>query len=170
MRAAVAVLTYPDLKTVETQVAHCRMRMPYVSGLLSFRELPAVLQAVKKLHQPPDLFLCDGQGIAHPRRFGIACHLGVLLDVATIGVAKQRLCGSHAMPGNNKGDWTCLYAGDAIIGAVLRSRAGVKPIYVSPGHKLSLPTAIRYVLNCTTRYRLPETTRLADKLASRRSC
>lgn len=165
-RAAVAVLSFPDLALVDQALARRRVTFPYVPGLLSFRELPAVLDALARLHTPPDLILCDGQGLAHPRRFGIACHLGVLLDRPTIGVGKTRLTGRHQEPPQEKGGWAPLLDGDEVIGAVLRTRTGVKPVYVSIGHRLTLPTAIRLVLACTTRYRLPETTRHAHRLAA----
>jgi deoxyribonuclease V len=166
-RAAAVVLDYPDLRLVEQAVARRPTDFPYVPGLLSFRELPAVLEALARLAITPDVILCDGQGIAHPRRFGIASHLGVLLDVPTIGVGKTRLCGRHEAPADAKGAWAPLLDGGETIGAVLRTRAGVKPVYVSVGHKLSLASAIRIVLACTSRYRLPETTRQAHRLASR---
>lgn len=165
-RAAVAVLSYPDLAPVAHSVARLPTSFPYVPGLLSFRELPAVLAAIDGLAVRPDLYLCDGQGLAHPRRFGIACHLGVLLDVPSIGVAKTRLIGSHAEPPREQGGWVPLLAGEEVIGAVLRSRTGVKPIYVSIGHRVSLPTAIALVLACTRSFRLPETIRAAHRLAS----
>ncbi len=167
-RAAVAVLRYPDLELVEHHIARVPTTFPYVPGLLSFREIPAVLAALAQLTTVPDLILCDGQGLAHPRRLGIACHLGVLLDRPTIGVAKSRLVGTHAEVPQTKGSWVPLMDGDAVIGAVLRTRSGVKPVYVSPGHRVSLETAIDYVMGCLTRYRLPETTRWADRLASNR--
>lgn len=166
MRAAVAVLAFPGLELVETSVARCPTAFPYVPGLLAFRELPAVLAALARLNITPDLILCDGQGIAHPRRFGIASHLGVLLDVPTIGVAKTRLTGRHDEPPDVKGAWTPLIDGAETIGAVMRTRAGVKPVYVSIGHRVSLETAIELTLACVTRYRLPETTRHAHHLAS----
>lgn len=165
-RAAVAVLGYPGLEPVDSAVARLPTCFPYVPGLLSFRELPAVLAAIEGIKVRPDVYLCDGQGLAHPRRFGIACHLGVLLDAPSIGVAKTRLIGSHAEPPQAKGGWTPLMDGDEVIGAVLRTRAGVRPVYVSIGHRVCLDTAIRLVLACTKRYRLPETTRLAHRLAS----
>lgn len=165
-RAAVAVLGYPGLDPVDSAVARLPTRFPYVPGLLSFRELPAVLAAIEGLQVKPDVYLCDGQGLAHPRRFGIACHLGVLLDAPSIGVAKTRLIGSHADPPPEKGGWTSLMDGNEVIGAVLRTRAGVRPVYVSIGHRVCLDTAIHLVLACTKRYRLPETTRLAHRLAS----
>ena len=166
--AAVAVLTFPELEPVEDALATCPTRFPYVPGLLSFREAPAILAALEQLEHRPDLLLCDGQGIAHPRRFGIACHLGVLTDLPSIGVAKKRLVGSHREPPDSRGAWTPLEHEGEVIGAVLRSRARVKPIFVSPGHRVSLERAVELVMACTTRYRLPETTRRADRLASRR--
>ena len=165
-RAAVAILSYPQLELLETAIARRPTSFPYVPGLLSFREIPAVLDALEKLATPPDLLLCDGQGIAHPRRFGIACHLGLLTDIPAIGVAKTRLWGTHGKVPEEKGGWTPLWENGAIIGAVLRTRGKVKPLYISAGHRISLETAIRYVLACVTRYRLPETTRHAHRLAS----
>jgi len=165
-RAAVAVLCFPDLELEEYAVARQPTRFPYVPGLLSFREVPAVLDALGRLRAMPDLLLCDGQGIAHPRRFGIACHLGVLSGIPSIGVAKSRLVGHHESVPDVKGAWVPLEDKGDVIGAVLRSRKGVKPIYVSPGHCVTLPTAVEYVMACVTRYRLPETTRWAHRLAS----
>lgn len=165
-RAAVVVLAYPGLELLEQAVARVPTHFPYVPGLLSFREGPAVLAALAQLSAPPDLMLCDGQGIAHPRRLGIASHLGLLLDIPSIGVGKSRLVGSYEEPGPEKGDWTPLLHKEEVIGAVLRSRRGVAPLYVSTGHRVSLETAIRLVLACTPRYRLPETTRQAHRLAS----
>lgn len=165
-RAAVVVLDFPGLAPVEQVVARRPTCFPYVPGYLSFREVPAVLAAMKKLRTRPELLLCDGQGLAHPRRFGLACHLGLLLDIPSIGVAKSRLIGVHAEVPEPKGGWTALEDDGEVIGAVLRTRAGVKPVYVSVGHRISLVTAIDYVLRCTTRYRLPETTRHAHRLAS----
>ncbi len=165
-RAAVVVLNFPSLQLHEQAIARRPTTFPYIPGFLSFREVPAVLDALEKISTTPDLILCDGQGIAHPRRFGIACHLGVLLDIPTIGVAKSWLIGEHDELPQEKGSWQPLQHRGEIIGAVVRSRTAVKPIYVSSGHKISLPTAIDYVLRCTTKYRLPETTRLSDQLAS----
>lgn len=167
-RAAVAVLYVPGLALVEQVVVRVRTRFPYVPGLLSFREAPAVLAAFEKVRVAPDLILYDGQGIAHPRRFGIASHVGLLLDCPSIGVAKTRLVGVHRAPANRRGAWTPLHDAGELIGAVLRTRAGVKPLYVSIGHRVSLETAVRWTLACTTRYRLPETTRWAHRLASAR--
>ena len=165
-RAAVVVLDFPGLEPREQAVARQPTRFPYVPGFLSFREAPAVLAALDQLRDAPDLLLCDGQGIAHPRRFGIACHLGVLTDIPSIGVAKSRLVGTHGTVPKVKGAWVSLMDAGEVIGAVLCTRDGVKPLYVSIGHRVSLDTAIDYVLRCTTKYRLPETTRLADRLAS----
>jgi len=167
-RAAVAVLRFPGLEPCEQSLATLPTRFPYVPGLLSFREAPAILAALGKLEHLPDLLVCDGQGLAHPRRFGIACHLGVLTDLPSIGVAKKRLIGTHDEPPEARGDWVSLMHKGEIVGAVLRSRAGVKPIYVSCGHRVGLETAVDLVMRCTTRYRLPETTRRADRLASNR--
>lgn len=165
-RAAVVVLSFPGLVPIAQVLVRRRTRFPYVPGFLSFREIPAVLAALARLAVKPDLLLCDGQGYAHPRRFGLACHLGVLTDTPSIGVAKSRLIGEHAEPAAGKGGWVPLRDRGEVIGAVLRTRTGVKPLYVSLGHRVSLKTAIRYVLACTTKYRLPETTRLAHHLAS----
>lgn len=165
-RAAVAVLSFPDLQLQETSLARRPTTFPYIPGFLSFREIPAVLDALEKIKTIPDIILCDGQGIAHPRRFGIACHLGLIVDMPTIGVAKSLLVGKHEEIPDTRGSWQPLIHRGETIGAVLRTRVGVKPIYVSSGHKVSLPTAIDYALRCTTKYRLPETTRIADKLAS----
>ena len=165
-RAAVAMLGYPGLELLETAIARRPTTFPYIPGLLSFRELPAVLEALEQLPELPDLLLCDGQGIAHPRRFGIASHLGLLTDIPSIGVAKTRLCGTHEEPPHQRGAWTPLRVEDEVIGAVLRTRPGVKPLYISPGHRISLSTAIQYVMACCTRYRLPETTRHPPRLAS----
>lgn len=165
-RAAVAVLDYPGLNLIDHSVAYLPTRFPYVPGLLSFREIPAVLAALEQLKALPDLILCDGQGYAHPRRFGIACHLGVLTGLPTVGVGKSRLIGSYSALPIERGDWVPLEDKGEVIGAVLRSRAGVQPIFVSIGHRVSLPTALAWVMRCMTRYRLPETTRHAHRLAS----
>lgn len=165
-RAAVAVLNFPSLQLQESAIARRPTSFPYVPGFLSFREIPAVLDALEKINITPDLILCDGQGIAHPRRFGIACHLGLLVNMPTIGVAKSLLIGKHEEVPQERGNWQPLKHRGETIGAVLRTRTGTKPLYISSGHRVSLPTAIEYVLRCTPKYRLPETTRIADKLAS----
>ena len=166
IRVAVAILSFPELEIVETKVIRRPTTFPYVPGYLSFRELPAIVDALGEIENFPDLILCDGQGYAHPRRFGLACHLGVLLDCPTIGVAKSRYIGKHEEPPLEKGKWVDLIDKDERIGAVLRSRKNVRPLYISCGHRISLETAITYVLACTPKYRLPETTRVADHLAS----
>jgi deoxyribonuclease V len=165
-RAAVAVLSFPALELEAYAIARRPVRFPYVPGLLSFREAAVVLKAFERLRSAPDLILYDGQGVAHPRRFGIASHVGLLLDIPVIGVAKSRLIGEHAKLPAAKGRWVPLMDADEIIGAVVRTRSGVKPVYVSTGHRVSLESAVRYVLACCTRYRLPETTRWAHRLAS----
>lgn len=167
-RAAIAVLSFPQLDLVEGVIARRATRFPYVPGLLSFRETPAVLDALESLENVPDLLLCDGQGFAHPRRFGIACHIGVVSRIPSIGVAKTRLIGAHDPVPLERGNWEPLREEGEDVGAVLRTARGVKPVYVSVGHKVSLATAIEYVLRCTPRYRLPETTRMAHRFASGR--
>jgi deoxyribonuclease V len=167
-RAAVAVLAFPGLEPAAQRVVRRRTRFPYVPGYLSFRETPALLAALARLPQRPDLVLCDAHGLAHPRRFGLACHLGVLLDVPTIGVAKSRLTGTHAPVPEPRGAWVPLRDGAETIGAVLRTRAGVRPVYVSVGHRVGLETAIALVLRCAPRTRLPEPIRRAHALASPR--
>jgi len=164
-RAAVVVLTYPELELVERVAAYRKVEFPYVPGLLSFREGPAVLDALNTLNRKPDLLIFDGQGIAHPRRFGIASHVGVLVGIPSIGCAKSRLVGEYEEPGENRGGYTLLTHKGDTIGAVVRTRSKVKPLFVSPGHLIDLEESIRFVLGCCRRYRLPETTRLADKLA-----
>lgn len=166
-RAAVAVLSFPELESCDQALGRLATCFPYIPGYLSFREIPAILTALQEIKTVmPDLLLCDGQGLAHPRRFGLACHLGVVTDLPSIGVAKSRLIGTHAPVPENRGAWVPLYDKDEIIGAVLRTRERVSPVYVSTGHRVSLPTAIDYVMRCTTRFRLPETTRQAHRLAS----
>jgi deoxyribonuclease V len=165
-RAAVAVLRFPELTLHEQMIVRRATSFPYVPGLLSFREAPAVLEAIDQLATKPDLLLCDGAGIAHPRRFGLACHLGLLSDIPSIGVAKSRLTGTHAPVPDERGAWTPLIDRGETIGAVLRTRPRTRPLYVSIGHRISLESAIDYTLRCTTRYRLPETTRWAHRLAS----
>jgi len=162
---AVAVLSYPELDLVETRVVTDRLEFPYVPGLLSFRESPLILAACERLDAAPDLIMVDGQGIAHPRRIGLASHLGLFLGTPTIGCAKSRLCGCHDMPGAEAGNYADLVDGGEVIGAALRTRAGVNPVYVSIGHRIDLPAAIHWVLRCCRGYRLPEPTRLAHLAA-----
>jgi len=168
VRAALALMRYPDLTILNTHLARRPTPFPYVPGLLSFRELPAVLAVLEAVAEPPDLVLCDGQGIAHPRRLGIASHLGVITGLPTIGVGKSRLTGQFQPPGEIRGDWSPLMDGDERIGTVLRTRSGVKPLFISPGHRVSHEEAVHWVLACTPRYRLPEPIRAADRLASNR--
>jgi deoxyribonuclease V len=165
-RAAVAVLSFPDLRMADQAVARRPVRFPYIPGLLSFREVPVLFDALEKLGQLPDLLLCDGQGLAHPRRFGLACHLGVQTGIPSIGVAKSLLIGTHAPLPAKRGAWQPLMDKGEVVGAALRTRDGVAPVYVSIGHRVSLETAIHYTLACAPRYRLPETTRAAHRLAS----
>ncbi|PDW03640.1 deoxyribonuclease V [Candidatus Viridilinea mediisalina] len=166
VRAAAVLLRLPDLQPVAQAVAYVPVRFPYVPSLLSFREAPAIIAALEQLGQRPDLVICDGQGLAHPRRFGLACHLGVYCDLPTIGCAKTRLIGQHEPLGNERGACTALMHEGEQLGWVLRTRSGVKPVYVSPGHRVSLARAANLVMACTTRYRLPEPTRLAHQVAS----
>jgi deoxyribonuclease V len=168
--AAVVVMGLPNLATVESALVHRLLTFPYLPGLLSFREAPAITEALNQLSKRPDLLLVDGQGLAHPRRFGLACHLGVLADVPTIGVAKSRLIGRYEEPGIERGAWSPLTDGGETIGAVLRTRRAVRPVFVSVGHRISLRTAIDLVLRCTGQFRLPEPIRAADRLSRQHSC
>ena len=165
-RAAIAVLSLDNLKLINTSIARRPVTFPYVPGLLAFREIPVVLDALEQLSQQPDMLLCDGQGIAHPRGLGIAAHLGLLTNIPSIGVAKKRLIGDHEPVGNHKGDYQPLYIKGKQVGVVLRTRDNVKPLYISPGHRVSITTAMEMVMRCLTKYRLPETTRYAHNLAS----
>jgi len=165
-RAAVVVLSFPDLLLQEQAITHQPTTFPYVPGLLSFREAPAALEALASLAIRPDLLLVDGQGLAHPRRMGLACHLGLLSDIPAIGVAKSRLVGQHGELPESRGSQVPLVDDDEVIGMVLRTRTGVKPVYVSIGHRVSLETAVAYTLACAPKFRLPETTRQAHRLAS----
>jgi deoxyribonuclease V len=164
-RAAVVVLNYPELAVIDYAVASGPVPMPYIPGLLSFREGPVILKAMDQLSVAPDLLIFDGQGIAHPRRLGIASHMGVLLDMPSIGCAKSKLCGHYAEPAEEKKSRTPLIDHGETIGTVLRTRTRIKPVFVSPGHRIDLDTAVEYVLSCCTRYRLPETTRWAHNVA-----
>ncbi|RFF27243.1 deoxyribonuclease V [Wenzhouxiangella sp. 15190] len=167
-RAAAVLMRFPGLELMDEVVHEQPTELPYIPGFLSFRELPAILGALERLSVPPELVFCDGQGRAHPRRFGIACHLGVTTGLATIGVGKSRLCGRHEEPGPEKGDAVALSDDDEVIGRVLRSRSRVRPLYISVGHRVSLETAVELVLACTPTYRLPEPVRRADRLAGHR--
>ena len=164
-QAAVVVLSYPELRPVETELAQGELDFPYIPGLLSFRESPLILAACRKLSLTPDMIIVDGQGVAHPRRLGLASHLGLFLGVPTIGCAKSRLCGSHKVLGEEPGSYTDLVDRDEIIGVALRTKTGVKPLYVSTGYRISLENAIYWILQCCRGYRLPEPTRLAHLAA-----
>jgi deoxyribonuclease V len=163
--AAIVVLDFESLQIVDFSLHEDDIPFPYVPGLLSFRECPSILAAAEKLRVEPDLILVDGQGIAHPRRLGIASHLGVLFDKPTIGCAKTRLTGKHEEPSLTAGSYADLWDRDELIGAVLRTKNKVRPLYVSIGHKVELPTAIEFVLSCCRGYRLPEPTRFAHQVA-----
>ncbi|HEV7165395.1 MAG TPA: deoxyribonuclease V [Gammaproteobacteria bacterium] len=164
-RAVVAVLSFPGLELIEHSVAERPTDFPYIPGLLSFREVPTLLEAFAGLRQAPDLLLCDGQGYAHPRRFGIACHLGLATGIPSIGVAKSRLIGTHREPAEAAGSQMPLIDKGETIGTVLRTKDGINPLYISSGHRVSPVTAVDWVLACCRGYRLPETTRWADGLA-----
>lgn len=165
-KAAIVVLNYPELNLLDTVVIEDIVSYPYVPGLLSFREMPLLIKAFEELTSVPDLVLVDGQGIAHPRRLGLASHLGLFLDLPTIGCAKSRLTGTHGEVPDEPEKWTELFDGDEIIGVVLRTKTKTKPLYISTGHKISLPTAIYWTLKCCKGYRLPEPTRLAHLAAA----
>jgi len=156
-----------EFEHVETVVAEEKTRFPYIPGLLSFREAPVCLEAVERLTGQPDLFMIDGQGVAHPRRLGLAAHLGLFLDKPTVGCAKSRLIGTYEEPGPEKGAYGLLHDGPEVIGAVVRTRSRVKPVFVSVGNKCTLEDAIRITLACAARYRIPEPTRLAHQAVSR---
>jgi len=162
---AVVVLKYPELGVLETKVVNDKLNFPYIPGLLSFREAPLILATCQKLTVAPDLILVDGQGIAHPRRMGLASHIGLWLNSPTIGCAKSLLCGTHQVPGTEPGSYAEVVDHGEIIGAALRTKLGTKPIYVSIGHKIDLPTAIHWVMECCGGYRIPEPARLAHLAA-----
>ena len=168
--AAVVIFDLAAGVVIQTATAQSAEAFPYVPGLLSFRELPVVLEAFRKLQKIPDAVLVDGQGLAHPRRFGIACHLGLWLDLPAIGCAKSRLCGEHAEPGARRGEWVSLTDDGEEIGRVLRTRDRVRPLYVSPGHRVDMERAVQVVLACGRGYRLPEPTRLAHIESNRLRC
>lgn len=165
--AAVVVLDAGTLNVVETAIAEDQARFPYIPGLFSFREVPPLIEAFARLRHAPDLIVCDGQGYAHPRRFGLACHVGLIFDTPSIGCGKTRLLGVHQEPGNHRGDFAPLIDNGEVIGNVLRTQTGVNPIYVSSGHRISLATACEWILRLAPKYRLPETTRQADQAVRR---
>jgi deoxyribonuclease V len=159
--AAVVVLSFPSLNVVETRTVAIRPPFPYVPGYLSFRELPVLSRCFERVRTPVQAVLCDGQGIAHPRRLGLAAHAGLALGIPAVGCAKSRLIGEHGEVGEKRGDHTRMMLAGRQIGSVLRTRDGVKPLFVSPGHLVDHPSSRRLVLACLTRYRLPEPVRLA---------
>ncbi len=167
-RAASVILRYPDLTLIEKRVIEQKVTFPYVPGLLSFRESPLILAACEKLDNDPDLIFVDGQGIAHPRRMGLASHLGLLLNKPTVGCAKSRLCGSHDMVGSEPGSSSEIIDKSEVIGAALRTKLGVSPLYISIGHRVDLEAAVDWVLRCCRGERLPEPTRLAHLAAGGR--
>lgn len=162
--AAAVVIDLSDFSIIETTTANRKVDFPYIPGLLSFRETPACIDAIEKLKNTPDCFIVDGQGIAHPRRLGIASHIGLLIDKPAIGCAKSRLIGTFDEPASKKGSFSPLMDSEEKTGAVLRTRTDVKPVYVSVGHKCTIDNAISIVLECTTKYRLPEPSRLVHQL------
>ena len=166
VRGAAVVVAWPSLEVLEVSTAEGIADFPYVPGLLSFREAPILLEALAGLRTTPDVILVDGQGTAHPRRLGIACHLGLAIDVPTIGCAKSRLVGDYEEPHEEKGEWTPLEHRNEVIGAVVRTRTAVNPIYVSPGNNIDLDSSVRWALACSPRYRVPVPTRLAHRAAA----
>jgi len=165
-RAAVAVLSFPDFELTELRRATRKLTMPYIPGFLSFRETPVILAAFREVERVPDVIIADGQGIAHPRGLGIAAHLGLLLDTPTIGCAKSHLFGIYEEPGPERGSSTPLLDKEGNqVGSVVRTRTGAKPVFVSPGHKMNFESAVRIVLECTPKYRIPEPIRAAHQLA-----
>jgi deoxyribonuclease V len=164
---AMVVLSFPDLAVVDQAWEVGKIGFPYIPGFLSFRECPILLQVAKKIHHPPDVWIFDGQGIAHPRGFGLASHMGLLLDSPSVGCAKKRLVGLHGEVGPRKGDSEALIVDEKVVGAVLRTRRGTKPLYVSPGFRIDLRGAVHLILKTSTRYRVPEPLRQAHILSKR---
>lgn len=164
-RAAVVLLSYPALEVIEVSLASGEVTAPYIPGFLSFREAPLLIEAFRRLETAPDLVMVDGQGTAHPRRLGIAAHLGLFLDVPTVGCAKSRLCGDYVEPGDTFGSSSRLTDRGEIVGTVVRTKPGTKPLFISIGNKISLENAVKWTLLCCRGYRLPEPTRLAHLAA-----
>jgi deoxyribonuclease V len=165
LTGAAVVLRSDTLEVTDRVVVRERPRFPYVPGLFAFRELPPLLAALDRLTVRPELLVCDGYGLAHPRRFGLACHLGVLTGLPTIGVAKSRFVGSHATPAPARGAWSPILLDGDVVGRALRTRDGVKPVYVSQGHRIGLDNACAHILRLAPAYRLPEPIRQADRLS-----
>jgi len=162
--AVVVVMEYPDMRVVEKTYAVGRIEFPYIPGLLSFREAPVLIEAFRKIKNVPDLVMFDGQGIAHPRFFGLAAHMGYVLDLPSVGCAKSRLVGEHEEVGERAGEWVPLHFRGKVVGAVVRTREGSAPLYISPGHKIDVEHAVEFTLNCCRGGRLPEPTRVADSM------
>lgn len=165
----IIVFTYPELKIIEKKWETVKEKFPYIPGLLAFREGPAIIKTYGKLENKPDILIIDGQGLAHPRKFGIACHIGVILDIPVMGIAKKRLYGEHKDISIKRGAREDLLAPDTgeVVGSVLRTRDNVKPVYVSIGNRIDLDTAVNVALACNGGYRIPEPTRQADKYVSK---
>ncbi|MCL4456781.1 MAG: deoxyribonuclease V [Nitrospirae bacterium] len=163
--AAVCVYKYQGIEYLEHEIVVRKITFPYIPGYLTFREGPAIVEAIKKLKTIPDVIIFDGQGIAHPKGLGIASHIGVLLDMPTIGCAKSRLTGTFKEPGQRKGQWSRLMCNGKTIGAVLRTRDNVRPVFVSAGHKIDLKTSVDIIVHCTGNYRIPLPQRCADMIA-----
>lgn len=167
-RAAVVLMSYPELEVVERHVVTAPITFPYVPGLLAFREIPALAESLERVSGTPDLLLVDGHGYSHPRRFGLASHLGLLTGVPTIGVAKSRLCGEAAEPTRERGSTSELHDHGEVVGTVLRTKDGVKPLFVSVGSGIGLEAAVEWVLKLAPTHRLPEPARIADLLSKGR--
>lgn len=162
----VVLFSYPKLEPIEAAVSKHRVKFPYIPGLLSFREAPVLLEAFERLDRDPDLIFFDGHGVAHPRRLGIASHMGLLLDKPTIGVAKSRLSGTFKTPGAKEGDASDLVIGGKMAGYAVRTKPGTTPVFVSPGHKIDYQTALRLTMTCVDGFRIPKPTRIADAVAA----
>jgi deoxyribonuclease V len=159
--ASIVILNYPGMEIIEEQFARDNATFPYIPGYLSFREIPVLIKAFKLIKRAPDIVLCDGQGLAHPRLFGLACHLGLMLDTPAIGCAKSHLVGEFKEPGHTKGNYSSIRYKGKKVGIVLRSRTNVKPIFISPGHKIDIKSSYRITMDCSGKYRIPVPTRLA---------
>ncbi len=169
LTAAIVILNANDFSIIESSTVTLKATFPYISGLFSFREIPPLLASFEKIKNVPDLIVCDAQGYAHPRRFGLACHLGLLMDIPTIGCAKSLMIGKYVPPGGNRGDFSNIIDKGEVIGQALRTQNNVNPVYVSIGHKISLETSAEWILKLSPKYRLPETTRLSDQLSRKAS-
>ncbi|WP_423145959.1 deoxyribonuclease V [Rubrolithibacter danxiaensis] len=164
--AGIIILSYPSLKEIGRITVKSKAEFPYIPGLLAFREIPALIEAWHKLNIKPDILICDGQGIAHPRRLGIATHFGLIADIPTIGCAKSLLTGKYTEPENSTFSYSFLYDKKEVIGVALRTKKNCKPVYISPGNGINLEQSIEIIKNCTGKYRIPEPTRLAHLLVN----